>query len=239
MSCEYDMLHNIEALQHMTHSSTLVLILDTMKRHHLALVLLVWIPEVLHAQSAALFCAAPKLENGYVVPKRGRYGHGRNLTYACEKGFKPVVEGWWATVTCQNNKWSHEPQCIDEDGCLAPVIPNVEYTVRSAGWYEAGQKIWIKCKAGYRYKGSDATAVCVNGTWTSVPVCEKRTDACGEPPQILHAVIIHQAYQEEFPAESQVQYECEEGYAVEGADDHKKSIHCLYGTWDDVPKCIQ
>lgn len=58
---------------------------------------------------------------------------------------------------------------------------------------------------------------------------------CGEPPQIPHAVI-RQGYQDLFAAYTELQYECEEGYSVEGADT-KASINCIDGNWKDGPVC--
>lgn len=60
--------------------------------------------------------------------------------------------------------------------------------------------------------------------------------ACGEPPKIPHAVIINQKYQEVFPVDSEVQYECEDGYTVEGAPS-KKYVFCIAGNWTEGPTC--
>ncbi|XP_038574395.1 complement factor H-like isoform X6 [Micropterus salmoides] len=197
---------------------------------YVGFVLLVWFPGVLHGQS----CDAPSLSGGYIVPEQEKYSHETELTYACSPGYKPAVEGWWAKSTCQNGKWSHKPQCIDEKACLPPVIPNAIYTENQNGWYEDRYVIRITCDKGYEPKGRDVTAICINGTWSSVPVCEKSILACGEPPKIPHAVIIHQRYQEIFAVDSEVQYECEDGYTVEGAE---KSIFCIAGTWTKGPPC--
>ncbi|XP_070830200.1 complement factor H-related protein 1-like [Chaetodon trifascialis] len=202
----------------------------------LRFVLLLWFPGVLHAQSAALPCPAPTLNGGYFVPEHETYAHETKLTYACENGHKPVVEGWWATSTCQNGKWSHEPQCIDEKACLPPAVPNAKYIEKKKGWYEEGNIIRITCNQGYQYKASDATAECRNGTWSPTPVCEKSTDACGEPPEIPHAVIIHEEYQELFDLSAHVQYECEDGYTADGGD-RGKVIVCSSGTWSEGPTC--
>lgn len=66
------------------------------------------------AQSAKKLCAAPRLPDGYFVPEQATYTHETKLTYACEKGYKPAVEGWWATSTCQSGTWSPKPQCISK-----------------------------------------------------------------------------------------------------------------------------
>ncbi|XP_010732054.3 complement factor H isoform X2 [Larimichthys crocea] len=215
--------------------SALILIPDKMYLRYLGFVLLVWFAGALHAQSAAQPCHAPRLDNGYFVPEQHMYAHESMLTYACDNKHKPVIENWWAKITCQNGNWSHKPQCIDEKACFAPTIPNANYTKNQDGWYEEGYKIRITCDTGYEPKNNDATAICTNGTWSSVPVCEKSIFACGEPPQFPHAVIIHH-YQEVFAVDSEVQYECEDGYTVEGAE-NKKSILCISGVWTEGPTC--
>ncbi|XP_070700925.1 complement factor H-related protein 1-like [Pempheris klunzingeri] len=207
---------------------------------YLGFVLLVWLPGVLNAPSAARPCGVPSLIEGYFVPEQDpeqeSYSHGTVLTYSCNSGRKPAVEGWWATSKCQEGNWSPEPNCIDEDACISPDIPKAKYKKSQNGWYEEGDEIIITCDKGYEPKHQDATTICINGTWSSVPVCEKSAHACGEPPYFPHAVIIHQKYQEVFAAGSVVQYECEDGYTVEGADT-KKSIFCVAGNWTEGPTC--
>ncbi|XP_026168842.1 complement factor H-like [Mastacembelus armatus] len=142
---------------------------------YLGFVLLLWCPGVLHAQSAAQPCRAPVLKSGFFFPKQETYSHESNLSYACDNGHKPAVQGWWATSTCQNGIWSHKPQCIESD------------------------------------------------------------NACSAPSKIPHAVIINQEYKEVFDEESEVQYECEDGYTVEGGS--TKSIRCTAGNWTVGPSC--
>ncbi|XP_049453936.1 complement factor H-related protein 1-like [Epinephelus fuscoguttatus] len=203
---------------------------------YLGFVLLVWFPVVLHAQSAAQSCRAPRLNGGYLVPEKEAYFHGMTLSYGCDDGLKPAVEGWWATSTCQNGSWSHEPQCIDEKACLPPHIPNAKYTASQNGWYKDEHKVRITCDVGYEPKDRQVTTKCINGTWSSVPVCEKSSDSCGEPPKVPHAVIIHQRHQEVYPVDTKLQYECEDGYSVEGADT-TKLIFCFSGNWTEGPTC--
>ncbi|KAM6990647.1 complement factor H-related protein 1-like isoform 2-T2 [Tautogolabrus adspersus] len=199
---------------------------------YLGFVILIGLPGALHAQS----CGAPGLDGGYLVPEQETYSHEIKITYACDSGRKPAVEGWWATSTCQNGVWSPEPQCINEEDCLPPEIPNAKFNKKPSGWYNPGNTIRITCDEGYEPENRDATALCSNGTWTSVPVCKISSNACGEPPQIPNAVIIGQKYQEVFAADSKVKYECEDGYSAEGAES-KKLIICISGNWSEGPTC--
>uniref|UniRef100_A0A671UK93 Sushi domain-containing protein n=1 Tax=Sparus aurata TaxID=8175 RepID=A0A671UK93_SPAAU len=205
---------------------------------YLGYLLLLWFPGVLHAQSAAQPCVAPRLPHGYIVPEQDQYATETKLTYACEKGYKPAVEGWWATSTCQSGTWSPEPECIVEQACIPPTIPNAKYSESLTGWYKDGQKIWITCDKAYKLKDNDATTVCTNGSWSSVPVCERSVDACGAPPKVPHAVIMDHGHQELFAADTELRYECEDGYTAEGAG-NDKTIVCIKGAWTKGPTCNQ
>ncbi|CAJ1071966.1 complement factor H-like isoform X1 [Xyrichtys novacula] len=197
--------------------------------------LLVCFLGVLKDSCAAQSCQAPILNGGFLVPEQNTYSNQEKITYACEYGHKPVVEGWWATSTCQDGKWIPEPQCINETACLPPTIPNAVYTTSPDGWYEEGEKIRVSCDKGYKLINRDATAVCVNGTWSSMPVCRKSDHSCSEPPQVPHAVIVGQKYHEVFAVDSMVQYECENGYTME--DDSTKTVFCMSGNWSERPVC--
>ncbi|XP_040911073.1 complement factor H-like [Toxotes jaculatrix] len=207
-----------------------------MSARYLGFILLVGFPGMLHAQSAAQPCRAPRLVGGYFVPDQQTYAHETKLTYACDEGLKPAVEGWWATSTCQNGKWSPQPQCIDENACLPPAIPNAKYTENTNGWYEQGAKLRTTCDTGYEHKDWDATAECINGTWLSLPICEKSISTCSEPPKVPHAVITNMGYQDVFVVDSKVQYLCEDGYTTDGTHTNK-SVFCLRGHWAEVPTC--
>ncbi|XP_069568600.1 complement factor H-related protein 1-like [Brachyistius frenatus] len=198
---------------------------------YLGFVFLIWFPGVLHAQSAAEPCPAPVLNGGYLVPKQDTYPDKTAVTYACDNGLKPAVEGWWATSTCQNGRWSHEPQCIDENYCLPPTITNGKYTENRN---VQGQTIDITCNEGYEVKDRLITATCINQTWSSLPVCERSNNACVEPPQIPHAVILER-YQEVFAANSRVRYGCKTGYTPNGRN--TEIVTCSSGQWNGVPTC--
>ncbi|XP_034056671.1 complement factor H-like isoform X2 [Gymnodraco acuticeps] len=201
---------------------------------YLGVFLLVWNPQVLHAQSAAQPCPAPSLNGGFFSPGQSAYNHEAHISYACHDGFKPAVKGWWGSSRCQNGNWSPNPQCIEEKACVPLTIPNGNYDASTVGWYEDRDKIRVRCDEGYEHKDRHNKAQCINGTWSSVPICERSTDSCGDPPKIPHAVIIGKGYQEMFPESSQLQCKCEDGYAAEGED----SIFCISGYWTEGPTCI-
>ncbi|XP_061550431.1 complement receptor type 2-like [Phycodurus eques] len=59
--------------------------------------------------------------------------------------------------------------------------------------------------------------------------------SCDEPPNVQHAVVL-QKYQDIFAADSEVRYECEHGYSLEGTN-ARKSVFCVAGSWTVAPSC--
>ncbi|KAM9428205.1 complement factor H-like isoform 3-T3 [Salvelinus alpinus] len=185
------------------------------------------------AQDSQLSCQKPKLDRGYFDSDKETYQHGTELYYACDKGRKPVVEGWWAMVKCENRKWSHIPQCIDENSCIAPENPNAKVKNPDVnGWYPNKQSVWFDCDSTHVIKGS-ISAKCENGTWTELPLCVERDDLCGEPPLVTNAVITRK-YQEKFQDGSKINYKCQDSYTFEETD----SSVCISGDWTTAPTCI-
>ena len=161
-------------------------------------------------------------------------------------------------------KMSTEIRCFvfpDENACIPPTVPNGRYTESSHGWYENGDVIEISCDEAYEHKDYGATGRCINGMWSSLPICQSKCQtlvshlvalscssswlimvstgsmsACSEPPRVPHAVITGLDYRDLFAADSEVQYECEEGYTINGVHT-KKSIRCLRGNWSEGPVC--
>lgn len=143
-------------------------------------------------------------------------------------------------------------------------MPNGKYNESPEGlWYKEGSVIRIKCDEGYKHKGLGATATCGKGAWSALPVCERTSRhihqlsactcihhiliqyfhdffpgsemSCNEPPNIPHAVVLHK-YQDIYAAGSEVHYECEDGYSIEGANS-RKSVICIAGSWTPAPSC--
>ncbi|XP_036941259.1 complement factor H-like isoform X2 [Acanthopagrus latus] len=147
-----------------------------MCNRYLGFLLLIWCPGELHAQSATQSCSAPSLDGGKFSLKRETYAHGTYVTYSCDLGRKPAVEGWWARSTCQNGTWSPQPRCIrSADACDAP--PKIPHAVivdhRHQELFAADTHLQYECEDGYTAEGAgtDKTIVCIAGTWTEGPTC--------------------------------------------------------------------
>ncbi|XP_047224154.1 complement factor H-like isoform X2 [Girardinichthys multiradiatus] len=203
----------------------------------LGLALLVWSPGVLHAIHGEGPCSTPSLKDGYFVPVQDSYPHGTLINYSCDTGYKPTVEGWWATSQCENGEWSDEPQCVVMTACPRPAISNAIFDHNSKQWYENESIIQINCAEGYSLNNQRNTVSCANGTWSLVLVCQKHPLACDPPPKVSNAVIIHQKYKEVFPELSKVNYHCKDGFLTEDKES-QKSVKCEAGRWSEVPNCI-
>uniref|UniRef100_A0A6Q2X9T1 Sushi domain-containing protein n=1 Tax=Esox lucius TaxID=8010 RepID=A0A6Q2X9T1_ESOLU len=176
-------------------------------------------------------CRKPKLDEGYFNSEENVYNEGTTLYYGCNKGRKPVAEGWWGITVCKNSQWTPEPQCIDESDCVAPDNPNAKVRKPSEeGWYKNGRSVNFECDEFYETKRTNAK--CENGIWEDLPVCEKRKDLCGEPPQVKNAVIT-QEYRDTFLDSSSVQYKCQDSYNLNITD----PTICISGIWSGIPKC--
>ncbi|XP_068197279.1 coagulation factor XIII B chain-like isoform X2 [Antennarius striatus] len=156
-----------------------------MYSRHLGFLLLLWIPEALHAQDDRLPCAAPTLEGGVFAPHEESYPHGMTLVYNCEDGLKAAaVDSWWASVKCQNGRWSHTPQCspidlTDPGAGLGlgftevskcghdPIIPHWR------GMTVTPMYITYSCKPGYALVGSEKVMCYNDGMWTKIPTCRE------------------------------------------------------------------
>uniref|UniRef100_A0A3Q2FN06 Sushi domain-containing protein n=1 Tax=Cyprinodon variegatus TaxID=28743 RepID=A0A3Q2FN06_CYPVA len=182
-------------------------------------------------------CRAPELRDGYFLPLNESYPHESEITYGCDTGFKPIVEGWWARSICRNGVWVKEPQCVEEKACLPPDIPNAENEKKSKDWYENGSEIQFECKAGYSFNKPNNTARCIDGTWISVSDCVERPSACGRPPKIPNAVVLQNQHQELFDEYSKAVYYCKDGFLTED-EERMKIVRCIFGNWTAGPTCI-
>ncbi|KAL0966785.1 hypothetical protein UPYG_G00300090 [Umbra pygmaea] len=195
-------------------------------------VLLLWVLGTVNAEPDR--CEKPNLINGYFNSDEETYQEDTTLYYACNKGYKPVAEEWWGITQCNNNKWTPTPQCIEENDCIPPDIPNAKVTNNDKdvdGFYRNGKNIRWECDDIYNMVGSP-TSKCENGIWKQLPTCTEKDDLCDEPTQVDNAVITHK-YQDKFTEGYTVSYKCEESYTMSGTE----SIVCINKGWTPGPTC--
>uniref|UniRef100_A0AAZ1X1K3 Sushi domain-containing protein n=1 Tax=Oreochromis aureus TaxID=47969 RepID=A0AAZ1X1K3_OREAU len=217
---------------------------------------LLWFPGVLHAQSTTQACDAPTLDGGFFAPKQETYSHGTKLSYTCNEGRQLAMKGWWATSTCHNGKWSHQPQCIGKscphcflihdsthrksmNACSVP--PKIPHAVIVHQDYQevfaAGSEVQYECEDGYTAEGAhNKKSVCTQGSWTQGPTCTSSStsdsnnrdiQSCGARPYIENAVIV-----EEGPM--YLKYQCNRYYKLAGPE----AVSCYSDAhWSKLPTC--
>ncbi|XP_068605049.1 complement factor H-related protein 5-like [Brachionichthys hirsutus] len=132
---------------------------------HLGFLLLIWLPEALHARNPP--CATPTLYGGVFAPQKESYRHGMTLVYNCADGHKAALDGWWGIVRCQNGRWSHTPRCTPSLCGSKPVVANGDVVA-------AGHRyIMYQCNIYYKMMGPEAVACHGDGTWTNIPTCKE------------------------------------------------------------------
>ncbi|XP_028988932.1 complement factor H-like [Betta splendens] len=209
---------------------------------HFGFAFLLWFPAELHGQSEVWSCTAPVLDHGLLDPKEETYLHGAKLTYTCNNGRKAADQGRWATSTCNNGTWSPPPQCINENACIPPNIPNGKYTEAQNGWYEEGTTISITCDTGYEHANKDTTATCVTGTWSSGPICQRSSSSSGSSVSEVQTVPIRNCGRKPSTENGDyvesdkmfLKYQCNSFYSLVGP----KVVVCYSNnTWSKVPTC--
>uniref|UniRef100_A0A6Q2XW17 Sushi domain-containing protein n=1 Tax=Esox lucius TaxID=8010 RepID=A0A6Q2XW17_ESOLU len=121
------------------------------------------------AQASGRVCQRPQLDNGFVVPEQEMYQDGVSLTYACDRGLKTPLDGWWGTVKCDNGVWSHNPQCNSMCG-EPPRVFNAVITQEYQKKFLSGSEVVYKCQTSYTLNGPESI-VCISGEWTPTPTC--------------------------------------------------------------------
>ncbi|XP_039878238.1 complement factor H-like isoform X2 [Simochromis diagramma] len=204
---------------------------------------LLWFPGVLHAQSTTQACDAPTLDGGFFAPKQETYSQGTKLSYTCNEGRTLAMKGWWATSTCHNGKWSHQPQCIESmNACSVP--PKIPHAVIVHQDYQevfaAGSEVQYECEDGYTAEGAhNKKSVCTQGSWTAVPTCRSSNEGdtrlryttiqnCGNFPVIENAVA-------QQTSQYYLTYRCQRLYRLVGPE----RVRCISSglMWSNLPKC--
>ncbi|XP_033746451.1 limulus clotting factor C-like isoform X2 [Pecten maximus] len=134
----------------------------------------------------------------------------REVQFSCRSGY--AVDGV-ANLRClPNGIWNSEvPNCVRT--CDPP--NQIQYGRVRGDNYLEGASVAYECDQGYRMIGASAM-LCLEGHWrVEVPRCERRVE-CSPPRTIAHGVL--QSNSTTHPVGSSVQYVCQEGFRLEGAN---------------------
>ncbi|CAL1545259.1 unnamed protein product [Lymnaea stagnalis] len=156
-----------------------------------------------------VFCPMPAPIE-HAILESNTTGLGAELFYTCEEGYN--LFGDFTRVCQQNGNWSNEPPVCSPVNCPEPSWPENGIYLGESGTYQS--LITYECLEGYELFGSVGRVCQANTTWSGTdPECRKIS--CGSPPTIENAFILQQ---DDDLYESQVVYDCVEGYSASGQD---------------------
>ncbi|XP_073447245.1 sushi, von Willebrand factor type A, EGF and pentraxin domain-containing protein 1 isoform X2 [Aquarana catesbeiana] len=170
-------------------------------------------------------CETPsQLDNGYT--EYDNVTVGSSVKYHCLDGYS--LDGEHLAECTGKGIWSYPTPVCKPNPCPVPfVIP--ENSVVTETEFYVGQKLYIKCRKGYRLVGQDVMTCDANETWTEASAkCEKIS--CGPPIHVPNAMVrgLFHHYGD------MVTYSCYSGYMLEGSI---RSVCLENQTWTTPPSC--
>ncbi|XP_051039133.1 complement factor H isoform X2 [Phodopus roborovskii] len=176
-------------------------------------------------------CSIPLLgENLFVNPKKEKYKVGDLLRFSCRPGHRVGPD----SAQCYHFGWSPGfPTCKGQvRSCdQPPELLNGEVKRRKKKEYNHGDVVEYDCKPRFLLKGPNRVQ-CVDGNWTTLPICVEEKRTCGDIPELEHGY-----GQYSFPpydhGES-VELTCMENFTMIGHG----SVSCIGGRWTQLPQCV-
>lgn len=109
------------------------------------------------------------------------------------------------------------------------------------GVFDSGPQIHQWFVTGITFKNKHlhikVLAVLYFVTITHLYLCFTGDDgACHQPSRIPNVVITNHVYKELFNQDSEVKYQCEDGYTLVPTNNNN-SIFCMSGNWTNGPRC--
>ncbi|XP_074818450.1 complement factor H-like [Natator depressus] len=187
-----------------------------------------WTPE---PQCFAIECEMVMLAHGEAFPKKDKYLNGDVMTFSCAKRYTRVGPD---SAQCYYFGWSPAPptcQVEIKDCGPPPSITNGNIISELHEKYQHGDSVEYDCNLRFKMIGSK-NIECVDGEWSSSPVCIEEEKMCVPPPSIVRGSAINVNQNQYFHGDS-VEYGCEGNLEIVGTN----IIKCLSGEWTSLPSC--
>nr|XP_039264353.1 complement factor H-like isoform X3 [Styela clava] len=140
-----------------------------------------WTPNLPVCRKIAKPCKPPNILDGIPFPLKRTYSSGEQISINCNVGYQ--LNSNLKSTTCQNGIWNPDlPVCQEKaQPCSSPFIPNGHPSPSKLS-YSSGERISIKCNAGYQPNSDLKYIRCQNGIWTpSLPTCKEIAKPCSAP----------------------------------------------------------
>ncbi|XP_044243820.2 complement factor H-like isoform X2 [Ursus arctos] len=177
-------------------------------------------------------CEIPLLEKHLIVePRKDKYKVGDVLKFSCRQRLTRVGPD---SVQCYHFGWSPNfPTCKElVRSCgTPPQLPSGEVKKTNKENYEHNQLVEYVCNPGFLMKGPNIIQ-CVDGEWTSLPICIEGT-TCGDIPALDYGYVVESSAPPYHHGDS-VEFNCRETFTLIG----HRSITCAGGMWTQLPQCV-
>ncbi|XP_070458486.1 complement factor H isoform X5 [Equus przewalskii] len=177
-------------------------------------------------------CSIPQIDAYLnVEPKKDRYKVGDVLKFSCRQRRKTVGAD---SVQCYHFGWSPGfPTCKGQvQSCSPPPqLPNGKIKEAKKEEYGHNEVVEYVCSPRFLLRGSNKVQ-CIDGGWTTLPVCIEEKSTCGDVPGLDHGYVEPSA--PPYRHGDSVAFTCKEAFTMIG----HRSITCIRGTWTQLPQCI-
>ncbi|XP_008695918.2 LOW QUALITY PROTEIN: complement factor H-like [Ursus maritimus] len=178
-------------------------------------------------------CEIPLLEKHLIVePRKDKYKVGDVLKFSCRQRLTRVGPD---SVQCYHFGWSPNfPTCKElVRSCgIPPQLPSGEVKKTNKENYEHNQLVEYVCNPGFLMKGPNIIQ-CVDGEWTSLPICIGNGTTCGDIPALDYGYVVESSAPPYHHGDS-VEFNCRETFTLIG----HRSITCAGGMWTQLPQCV-
>uniref|UniRef100_A0A8D1T1H3 Sushi domain-containing protein n=1 Tax=Sus scrofa TaxID=9823 RepID=A0A8D1T1H3_PIG len=179
-------------------------------------------------------CDAPVPENARIKSDGTWFKLNDTVDYECQQGFESRNGDTAGSIVCGEDGWSDKPACYagQVKSCAPPPqLLNGEVKETQKGEYQHSEVVEYVCNPRFLMKGSHKIQ-CVDGEWTTLPVCIEEERTCGDIPDLDHGYVRHSA--PPYHHGDSVEFGCNASFSLVGP----RSITCISGKWTQLPQCF-
>ncbi|XP_071063730.1 complement factor H-related protein 5 isoform X2 [Dasypus novemcinctus] len=177
-------------------------------------------------------CSVPIIENTLLAqPQKESYKIGDVLKFSCREKLTIVGPD---SIQCYHFGWSPQtPTCKEQVKFCGPPpqLPNGEVQEARKEKYGHSEVVVYDCNPRFLMKGPKKIQ-CVDGKWTTLPICIEEVRTCGDIPELEHGDVLSSA--PPYRHGDSVEFNCRETFTLIG----HKTITCVSGMWTELPQCI-
>ncbi|XP_006892182.1 PREDICTED: complement factor H-like [Elephantulus edwardii] len=185
-----------------------------------------------------LECNVPVIpQNVDAQPKKDKYKVGEVLKFSCRRNLKIVGAD---SIQCYHFGWSpNPPECKGDISNVEkvtscdppPQLPSGKIKGENKEEYVHSEVVEYDCNSKFLLKGSKKIQ-CVDGEWTTLPVCVEEDKVCGDIPVLENGVTL--SLERPYHHGESVKFRCRESFTMIGYE----SITCVRGMWTQLPQCV-